>query len=243
MTGTFEVFIPTWRRTDKLIKTLANSPELQKTATIVVRPEEENHYLDAGFNVMVLPEGYEGLGAARQYIMTNTTADYVWMLDDDLNNSNLGEILAYVAVCARDADAGIFGLGNHFMVNARMEKDGDWTRKGYAVAAWGLDRRKYLATGMNMYPWKLCADLYCYVGMQIAGYKVMISNQYTAKQGNQQDGGCNVYRDAEILHSFFYKLEETYPKYVKVNPSKVDRTWYKSVRIEWSKIHREIPRI
>jgi hypothetical protein len=57
MTGTFEVFIPTWRRTDKLIKTLANSPELQKTATIVVRPEEENHYLDAGFNIMVLPEG------------------------------------------------------------------------------------------------------------------------------------------------------------------------------------------
>jgi glycosyltransferase involved in cell wall biosynthesis len=241
---TFQIYIPTYKRTEKLIRTIESSPELKKEGVLVVRPEEEKHYKDDGFQVLTLPEGCEGLGAARQYIMERTLSDYVWMLDDDLNNQDLFNIIQYVTFCAAKEDAGIFGLGSHFMDYVKLEKDGEWTRKGYAVAAWGLNRKKYLQTGMDMREWRLCADIYCYAGMQVAGHKVLISNIYTAKQGHPSSGGCLTYRTADVLHSYFDRLEKTYPEYIRVVDSpRFPRTWYKSLRIQWAKIHKDIPRI
>src|SRR5580765_863373 len=186
--ATYQIFVPTWRRMGNT-STLAGLKD-KNTVIVVVRPEEEEYYTSRGYSLMVLPSDCIGLGAAQQYIFHNAQTDLVWLTDDDLNMENLLSQIHYVSYYAEQENAGIFGLGKHFMQYQRLEKDGEWSRQGSCDRVWGINTAMYKSSGLDSTPFPILCDLYVWVGMQVAGYGALISNRCIVKGGNAKGGGC-----------------------------------------------------
>lgn len=238
---TLQIFVPTWKR-------MGDTPTLDnlknKTDVIVaIRPEEREYYSQRGYNILVLPPDCIGLGAAQHYIFNTSQADLIWLADDDLNNMNLVEQIRYITYFADQEKAGIFGLGRHFLQNIRIEKDGPWTRKGSTGGCWGVRKEYYQASGLDSTPWMVLCDLYLWIGMQVAGYGCLISNECIMKGGEGKKGGCVDYRTDEMVIEAINKLADEFPEYVSVFES--DRATIQrhkvglGFRVAWSKIHKE----
>jgi len=78
------IVIPTRGRWNEQI-TLSNIPIPRRNSVLlVVRPDEWAQHSRFGPNVMVLPEGVEGIAATRDWIIDKFPTDLICMLDDDL---------------------------------------------------------------------------------------------------------------------------------------------------------------
>lgn len=241
----FQIYVPTWGRCgDTSTLSLLN----EEQCCVVCRPSEQGYYRETGYPTLVLPEGMEGLGAARQYIVETADADYIWMVDDDLKLDNLYKSIEYITFNASLEKAGIFGLGQYFMSHERIKKDGIFTRRGASRQVWGLDRKRYLSSKLDMSKWILMQDLYCWMGMQIAGHRVLISNECLLKEGKGANYGGSVhYRNPERVRGMLMKLKETFPNYIEVFESYRGTVQGLPIgvnfRVKWAKIHQEIPRV
>lgn len=241
---TYQIFIPTWKRVGKT-ETLKHIPPSK--SILVLRPEEESYYYDPVFPAMILPSIINTIGKTRDYIIRNATADYVWMVDDDVSNDNIIEGIEYITYYAEQEDAGIFGFGKHFMINQRLEKDGIFSRCGSSDRIWGVHREKYLSSNLNMSRYPVLEDLYCWMGMQIAGHRALISNEYESKTKEPKTGGCSTYRTAELVRNNLYKLQNDFPRHFAIKESERETVQNINIglnfRTSWAKIHKEIPRI
>lgn len=243
---TAEVYVPTWGRAGN---TATLDRLKRQDCVVVVRAEEEEYYKSRGWRVMVLDADHSfGLGQARQFIIENSPNDLIWMVDDDLTLDNLMESIQYISYYADKEDAGIFGMGTYFMSHNRIAKDGAWTRRGAGRQVWGVNRKKYLASKLDMSPWILCQDLYCWVSMQIKGHRCMISNECLLKEGTgAKSGGSVYYRSKSLVTEMITRLHALYPDYIDLFPS--DRGTVSGIpigqafRVKWAKIHKEIPRV
>jgi hypothetical protein len=223
--------------------TTLNNLADKRSVIVAIRPEEEEYYRTRDYNVMVLPPDCIGLGAAQHYIFNNAEADLVWLADDDLKNTNLDKDIEYISYYAGQEQAGIFGLGRHFMKHIRIEKDGIWTRTGSTGGCWGVNKKMYQASGLDSSPWTVVCDLYLWIGMQAAGYGALISNLCIMKGGEGKTGGCVDYRTNEMVVDAVYKLQEAFPRYFHIFPSDTATIQRHKVglgfRVEWKRIHED----
>jgi glycosyltransferase involved in cell wall biosynthesis len=254
------IYIPSTARSDVNMTFLALPMEWREQTTIVVGEGEKLDYkkrFPRYANIVECPKS--GIGKVRQWIIDNTDAKYVLMMDDDLRfatrvkkgevklrpcdqedvNDILETLFGYMmrdkfvhVGLAKRTEASFF-LCDHRIVVRQNNVHGFNVRKMRSL------KRK----GVRFDKMELMEDFHVTLRLFELGYPNKVLFDYTWDQrGSNYRGGCSTYRTAKAQKRAALALAEMHPgtvevvkKEVKAAASWKDMKTRYDVRIQWRK--------
>ena len=256
------IYIPTYKRSGKVstIKYLGKSA--MHMVNLVTRHDEAEAYKAAypGINVLPLPESTTNLSQTRQWIMDNCPTRFLMQLDDDLDlhkrpdrkdyhlrplvedqfSEMLEEMRAFmdqneIVHCAVSAREG----------NNRNPEDWRFNQRYMRAYIFDLDVvRKF------KYSEPCCGTEDFHMALQLltAGYRSAVMFCYAQGQGTSNaKGGLSTYRTIEYHNNAMAKLQEAFPKYVKLRNVKTKTAWQGMERVDatvkWKEAYKNSPKI
>lgn len=266
----FEIFMPSAGRPHRQ-HTLENLPQSLRSRVVLVVQEHEDLDYDSvaeryGVKEMkVLPEGITTLSPTYEKIICGyATADKFFIVDDDLTFSyradeDLGDVK--LTRCNGDAEKleeMIRLLVNrlddfaHVGLSARSgnnhtapSEDGPptWSENTRAMCFTGYRREAMKDVKHNRV--KCRDDFDRHLQLMRLGYanSVLYTYAYDQVGGSNSEGGCSVYRDADMLRQEAEKLRDLHPEFVSVVERKTKSDWgvggiRTDVQVQWKKAYR-----
>lgn len=256
------IYIPSTSRADVNMTFLALPMDWRKQTTIVVgRGEKLAYQKRFPKYARIIECPLQGIGKVRQWVIDNTEAKYVLMLDDDLrfatrikkgevklrpcDQDDVGDILetlfgymkydGYLHVGLAKRTEASFFLCNHRIVVRQNNVHGFNVRK----------LRKLKKKDVRFDRMKLMEDFHVTLRLFELGYPNKVLFDYTWDQrGSNYRGGCSTYRTpkaqklaALALHDSHPKVVEVVKKEVKAAASWKDMKVRYDVRIQWRKAY------
>jgi hypothetical protein len=256
------IYIPSAGRASRQV-TLSKFPDRWRALTTVIVPEgQRKAYKRSHFDVVECPA--ENIGATRQWLIDNTHAEYILMMDDDLYFYHRAEPFKVSLVGNSSKD-------NGKMIDALFEAmiDDGFVHVGVAarpeasfyLCGYKIGTRINNVHGYNVYRMrklgrsigarfdklKLMEDFHVTLTLLENGFPNKVLLDYVWNQpGSNTDGGCSTYRTPEAQAKAARKLAALHPDYVKVVEKKVvgKTSWEgmktrTDVRIQWHKAYEE----
>jgi len=256
------IYIPSAGRANRQ-HTFQRIPDEFKDITNVVVPMSEwKAYERTVGKAHLLGCPTTGIGSTRQWILENTEADYVLMLDDDMyfyHRKAKGDW----HLATNDAEDNVRMLARLF----RLMEDKNYAHVGMATRTeaarylcgirtctrvnnvHGFDVKKVLHAqrkfDCRFDKLKLMEDFHFTLTMLEHGYANALLLDYVWNQpGSNTDGGCSAYRTAKLQAECAHALAALHPKTVTVVTKKVkgtgswkDMTERTDVRIQWKQAY------
>lgn len=260
------IYIPSRGRSNVRMTWLALPMEWRKRTSIVVAKKEFEKYskrYPSYADIVICPE--EGIGNVRQWIIDNTLAKYIIMMDDDLrfakriepgkvkltpcDQADVGHIVntiftymidekyVHASVCKR-TEASFF-LCDYRTVVRQNNIHGFNVRK----------LRRLKKKGVRFDRMELMEDFHVTLRLFELGYPNKVLFDYTWDQrGSNYRGGCSSYRTGEAQKRAAKRLARLHPDFVQVVRKKVvgKQSWdgmkeRYDVRIAWRKAFKGKP--
>lgn len=259
------IYIPTYKRAGR-VTTLRQMPKsIMHHVKIVVRQEEFSEYVKEypENDVVMLPEGITNLSQTRQWIMDNCKTRFLMQLDDDLDWSFRADRNHYKLTYFKDNDERFLAMLSEMLVfmdendvvhcavsaregNNRTPQTWQFNERYMRAYIFDLDvvRRivKYSEECCG------CEDFHAALQLITAGHRSAHIFAYAQGQGTSNaKGGLSTYRTLEYHSAAITKLQEAFPKYVKLRKVKTKTAWQGQERtdctVSWKKAYEESPKI
>ena len=222
---------------------------------LVSSPEEVNAHKQYHDNVIGCPEnGKNGIGKTRQWILENSDADIIIMIDDDMkfqyrpeaSSTKLEqatELNSMIQACVKAVSQGYIHGGvstrqgnNHVVESTKIN-----TRCG---GFHFLARKEVIQVGARFDKLLIMEDFYFTLSLLTKGYPNLMIFSHCFNQVPGSIGGCNTYRTLELQKKAAEELHKQFPEFVKVvkKVAKTDWSIAKGERtdviIQWAKAHK-----
>ena len=258
------IFIPSYRRVEKQ-KTFSFIPtELVKNTFIVVDKKDYKEYKKKYGTKTVLKCPKKGISKTRQWIIENSKYKYALMLDDDINfhirNKKLKlrrcsqkEFIGMVVLLENWLKEGFIHVGiSQRFGNNRIPEDAKEIGRMNNAYAYNCEEMIKIKEGHNIgfdslenkYKKQLVMeDFFVTLSLLRLGYKNKITYKYSWNQNmSGGEGGCSLYRTAEMQAESAKILQIEFPRVVRVVEKKSSVIWKgidtakrKDVVIQWKK--------
>lgn len=225
------VFIPTRGRVGEMKQiTLRDMKQFAKRyRPIIVCPPDEvprhKYYHD-----LVVGCPFEGIGPTRQWILENSSTRGVVMLDDDMYFSyrpvpdiggagslaRISDMNLMFDWISDQLDAGfIHGGVSARQGNQNIERAStDCIRVNNAHF---FDREIFLGESLKFDTLPVMEDFYITLSLLLRGYPNRVAYHYCwSQRGSGFQGGCSLYRTAEVQAEAAMLLYELFPDYIRV---------------------------
>ena len=248
------IYIPTYKRTDKQI-TLGNLPKSLYDQTYLVCVEEEAEELSKyGAKILVTPPEVKGIGPTRQYVIDNAKDKHILFLDDDLkfyrrneeaklkkiNPDEFHHLHTWINYCL---EMGYPMVGVSAQAgNNRFKGNFAYLQRIFTV--YGLNTEFLKEKNIRFDEMELMEDFNVALKIIRHGFKTILNTEFAHTQSNSNaSGGCSEYRNYELQKKSAYMLMEKHYPYVKV-VKKNAKSWTGlqeryDVRIQWKKAYIE----
>lgn len=203
------------------------------------------------------------LSSQRQWVMENSTYEYVWYMDDDLEfltryekDSKLrlrkSDSVDVAAMCSSVikhlSEIPVVGISTRLGNNRVEAPYHDITR---ITRCYAIHRKSFMKAGITFAPFEpfLAQDFHVGVSMLNAGHKNRVLYEYAQedKGGSNSEGGCSSYRSPELMKKVALWMADNHPEIqVKIKSSKswknfkgtgADNKRYDMV-VQWKKAYR-----
>lgn len=249
MSKSIRIYIPTRGRMGKARQsTLREFLQYSDHEPILVCPPEE-YNAHKRYYGKVMKCKRVGIGPTRQWILDNSSADVVFMVDDDMRFSyrpkanitklerltNLNPLVELVLKTV-EVDGFIHGglgsrQGNNYR-DFRTHRRGVMTEDGHCVQdcerannVHFMNREAVNAQGVRMDCLKVMEDFHFTLSLLLKGFPNRIIHDYVWNQeASGKTGGCSLYRTPQIQGEAAEELAAAFPDFVKVAIKKSKET-------------------
>ncbi len=248
-----QIYIPTYGRSDHQV-TWDNLPHAIKFNTkLVVQNREREKY--EKYPHIVLPWGLTGIGRTRQWLIENTTAKHIVMIDDDLDFAVRRDDALARFRGATDVDIHgmleemewqlrhefkLVGVSGREGANRNTEQFLTVTRQ---MRIHGLDAEFFKQANIRFDRLEFMEDFDATLQLLELGYPNCVLNHWVHNQrsGSNAPGGCSEERTLEKHNQAALALKKLHPKFVKV-VEKDTGNWgglRLDVYIQWKKAYHD----
>ena len=232
------IYINSSDRWDR-VRSVKQMPEEWKAFTfIATTAKQAKKYKMLGWRVLSFPEAVPHfLSSERQWLLENSPARYVWMMDDDLAfqyrkdgkllNCKPAQMEKLLEELTRTVQSGfpLVGVSARFGNNTVEEDHADITRVSRCYV---VDTRVVKELKLNIAPFEpfLMQDFYMTLSFLKAGFKTRVLYNYAQGDGGSNTkGGCSRYRTPELLRKVSLFMARSFPGVVTVTEKTTKGGW------------------
>ena len=248
------IYIPTLGRIGKQTTLDEFLTKSNHVPALVCPPQEEAaHRAFVDPRVEIVPCAAKGIGPTRQWILENSDAQVVILIDDDmkfqkrvdmestkLQQCEAGDLDDMINECL---DAVKDGYA-HGGISARQGNNNVKTKRKENLRMCNfhfLHKDTIMQVGARFDQLEVMEDFHFILSMLTRGYPNVGIFNYCWNQRPGSIGGCNTYRTLEVQARAAEGLKEAFPDFVKVVEKHSETGWSiaqgtrKDVRVQWAK--------